>query len=149
MALREIRRRLSYLGSRCAPRRRITPDGRRRIQSNQSSGDDMSATDTAIVNTKANDSAIAALVARAAAITVKDQETYIDAAAIKRDAQSYLKNVGFELDPGIAKAKDTLDHLKDQKQKWVGPAKEIVDSITTRMQNYAAEEKRKAQVEED
>lgn len=85
---------------------------------------------------------------RANALVVCDADSYRLAAEGEVEVKNYVKNVGFELDPGIAKAKDTLDHLKNQKAKFVDPANQILAVFKDKRTAYAAEEKRKADEEQ-
>jgi multidrug efflux pump subunit AcrA (membrane-fusion protein) len=83
------------------------------------------------------------------ALVVRDQESFVVARTIQKDWDSYIKTVGFELDPGIAKAKDTLDHLRAQKEKYVGPAKIYKEKARQKADAWAAEEKRLAAIEQE
>jgi DNA repair exonuclease SbcCD ATPase subunit len=70
---------------------------------------------------------VVALQTRFAAIqTITTTEQHREMAAIKLDAKGYIANVGFELDPGISKAKEVVRHLEEQKAKYVDPAKAIL-----------------------
>ena len=95
------------------------------------------------------ESPLAELKHRTDALAVTDQESFVIARTIQKDWDGYIKQVGFELDPGIAKAKSTLDHLKDQKEKYVGPAKQYKELARQKADAWAAEEKRLARIEED
>lgn len=86
---------------------------------------------------------------RAEALVVSDPQTYQEACQIGLDAKAYIKRVGFEFDPGIEAAKDTLDLLKNQKAKFVDPAKRIVEVTSTKGENWRTEEKRLAQQEQE
>lgn len=98
---------------------------------------------------QAIESGLAALRSRAEAIVVRDAEGYAAACQIALDGRAYIKRVGFELDPGIASAKDHLDLLKNQKAKFVDPAKQIVEVAAQKAEQWKAEERRKAAAEEE
>src|SRR5580698_10253390 len=95
----------------------------------------------------AMESSLAALRSRANAVKVWDAESYAAACQIALDGRAYIKRVGFELDPGIASAKDHLDLLKNQKAKFVEPAKQIVEVAAQKAEQWKAEERRKAEAE--
>jgi hypothetical protein len=99
------------------------------------------------VNTQQIESNLAQLMKRSQALVVRDQNTFVEARTIQKDLDAYIKSVGFELDEGIAKAKGTLDHLKDQKEKFVAPARAQKDAIRQKADDWSAEEKRKAAAE--
>ena len=107
----------------------------------------MSTTALAAPDEKKLESNLAILQQRAIAIVVRDADSYRLCCEGKAEAQKYIKDAGFELDPGIAKAKDTYDHLRNQKAKYVDPAKAIVDCFATKAEDYRTEEKRKADEE--
>lgn len=98
---------------------------------------------------QAIESGLAALRSRAEAIVVRDADGYSAACQIALDGRAYIKRVGFELDPGIASAKDHLDLLKNQKAKFVDPAKQIVEVAAQKAEQWKAEERRKAAAEEE
>jgi hypothetical protein len=81
-------------------------------------------------------------------IVVRTQEDYRSICEVEANAKTYIKRVGAELDPGIAKAKDTLDHLKNQKAKYVDPAKMIQDAANRKGIDFKTEERRKAEAEQ-
>lgn len=81
-------------------------------------------------------------------ITITDKITYTSMLAAKTAAQNYIKAVGHELDPGIQKAKELLDHLKQQKAKFVDPAEEIIETAKVELKKYITEEERKAAEEQ-
>lgn len=83
------------------------------------------------------------LKAKVGSIVVADKITYTDMLTAKTNLQKYVKAVGYELDPGIAKAKDLLDHLKAQKAKFVDPAEELIEKAVTDCKAYIVEEERK------
>ena len=94
-------------------------------------------------------SVLKSLHARAEAIVVVDADSYATACQIALDGRAYIKKVGFELDPGIQSAKDHLDLLKNQKAKFVDPAKEIVEVAARKAEAWKAEERRKAEAEQE
>lgn len=86
---------------------------------------------------------------RANAIVVHTQEDYVLACQVALDGRTYIKKVGYELDPGINSAKEHLDLLKNQKAKFVEPAKVIVEVAAQKAEHWKAEERRKAAAEEE
>lgn len=98
---------------------------------------------------QAIETGLVALRSRAEAIAVRDSDSYAAACQIALDGRAYIKRVGFELDPGIASAKDHLDLLKNQKAKFVDPAKQIVEVAAQKAEAWKAEERRKAAAEEE
>ncbi len=115
----------------------------------QTTEEPMSETATAIQpQVKAMERKLAILAGRAQAIAVIDQDSYREACQISLDAKAYVKAVGFELDPGIESAKQTLDILKSQKAKFIDPAKQIIETASSKAEQWRAEEKRKADAEE-
>lgn len=98
---------------------------------------------------QAIESSLVMLRARAEAILVRDAESYAAACQVALDGRAYIKRVGFELDPGIASAKDHLDLLRNQKAKFVEPAKQIVEVAAQKAEQWKAEERRKAEQEQE
>jgi hypothetical protein len=78
-------------------------------------------------------------------ITTADQ--YRDMADNVTAVRVYMKSVGFELDPGIAKAKETYDHLKNQKAKYIQPAQTIEETARAKMAAYNERERLAAEAE--
>lgn len=107
----------------------------------------MSTTALATPDEKKLEIGLVSLRDRANAIVVRDEGTYREACQITLDARAYIKAVGFELDPGISKAKETYDHLKNQKDKFVAPAKAIAETASKKGEDWRAEEKRQAEAE--
>lgn len=108
----------------------------------------MSDTTTAIQpQVQALEGKLAVLRSRAEGIVVRDPDSYRDCCEGKAEAQKYIKDAGFELDPGIAKAKETYDHLRNQKAKFVDPAQAIVKIFAQKAEDYRTEEKRLAAIE--
>ena len=85
---------------------------------------------------------------RANAIVVQTAEQYAAACQIALDGRSYIKDVGFKLDPGIESAKKHLDFLRNEKGKYVDPAKQIVEIAAQKAEAWKAEERRKAEAEQ-
>ena len=106
-------------------------------------------TQLAQIDTKPIENKLAALNARAQAIVVSDQPTYVEARQIELDAKAYIKSVGHELDPGIESARSHLDLLRNQKNKFTEPAKAVLDIVARKANDWTAEERRKAKIEED
>jgi len=109
----------------------------------------MATTEVVRVETKKIETALTSLRERANAIVVSDADSYAAACQIALDGRAYIKNVGFELDPGIASAKDHLDLLRNQKAKFVDPAKQIVEVAAQKAEAWKAEERRKAAAEQE
>lgn len=89
------------------------------------------------------------LTARENKILVTDQASYTLAANFLIEAKSYVKDVGSKLDPGINSAKTHLDFLKNQKSGYVDPVKRLIEMVQTRAENWRAEEKRLALLEQE
>lgn len=89
------------------------------------------------------------LKSRAESVIVRDPDSYQVACQVALDGRQYIKNVGFELDPGIGSAKAHLDLLKTQKEKFIGPAKQIVEIAAQKAELWKSEERRKAAAEEE
>lgn len=89
------------------------------------------------------------LKARVEAIVVKDQAGYVSACELVKEGRSFIKDVGFKLDPGIESSKKHLEFLKGEKEKYVGPAKQIVAIAEQKAEAWKAEERRKAAAEEE
>src|SRR6266852_1626351 len=102
-----------------------------------------------VAKVNAIESGLVALRSRAEAIIVRDAESYAAACQVALDGRAYIKRVGFELDPGIASAKDHLDLLRNQKAKFVDPAKVIVEVAAQKAEQWKAGERRKAEQEEE
>lgn len=87
--------------------------------------------------------------ARCEAIVVRDQQDYIAVCELVKEGRSYIKDVGFKLDPGINSAREHLDFLRQEKEKYVGPAKQIVGIAERKGEEWKAEERRRAAAEEE
>ena len=85
---------------------------------------------------------------RVEAITVRNAEDYVAVCELVKEGRSYIKDVGFKLDPGISSARDHLDFLRQEKEKYVGPAKQIVGIAERKGEDWKAEERRKAEEEQ-
>jgi hypothetical protein len=86
---------------------------------------------------------------RCEAITVRNQDDYIAVCELVKEGRSYIKDVGFKLDPGINSAREHLDFLRQEKEKYIGPAKQIVGIAERKGEDWKAEERRKAAAEEE
>lgn len=82
-------------------------------------------------------------------LTVATPDAYREMCVLVLAARNYVKDVGAKLDPGINSAKAHLDFLKNEKAKYVDPAKQIGELGAQKAEAYAGEERRKAKVEED
>ena len=107
----------------------------------------MSTQETALANRIEQE--ITALQTSANAIVVRDQQSYIGACVFVVACRNKIKGVGFELDPGIAKAKESYDHLRNQKAKWVERYAGPIETVAKKAEAWKAEERRLAQVEQD
>ena len=99
---------------------------------------------------------ISALQVQAARIVVKDRSTYQDACQFVLTVRARIKAVGRELDPGINKAKEVVDVAKDalnllklQKDKWVNLYATPASLVENRAAAWMAEDNRQRQVEQD
>jgi hypothetical protein len=92
---------------------------------------------------------LAALRERAQAIIVRNADEYTQACQVALDCRAYIKDVGFKLDPGINSAKTHLDFLRNEKSKYTEPAKQIGEIAAQKAEAWKAEERRKAQAEQD
>ncbi|MGC2658835.1 MAG: hypothetical protein WA324_12830 [Bryobacteraceae bacterium] len=86
---------------------------------------------------------------RAEAIVVVDQESYALACAIVLDGRKEVKAIGFVLDPGINSAKEHLEELCRQKAAFVDRITPIVAIAEQKAEAWKADERRKAQQEQD
>lgn len=108
----------------------------------------MATDSTAIQKVEAQlSTSLAVLSEMSKSIVVRDANSYREAGEGKLEAQNYVKRVGHELDAGIYKAKEVYDYLRNQKAKFVDPAKEIIASFDDKMVAYRTEEKRLAEIE--
>jgi len=92
---------------------------------------------------------ITALMSRAESIVVSDQDTYRDACQITLDGRAKVRAIGAELDPGIHSAQATLDLLKNQKKRWVERYTLPIEMAARKAEDWKADERRKAQIEQD
>lgn len=92
---------------------------------------------------------LALLRSRAQAIIVRNADEYTQACQVALDCRAYVKDVGFKLDPGINSAKTHLDFLRNEKSKYTEPAKQIAEIAAQKAEAWKAEERRKAQAEQD
>jgi hypothetical protein len=110
----------------------------------------MSATATGTDLVKVNiEMALTGLRDRANAIVVHDQESYILACQIALDARSYMKDVKSKLGPGIDSAKTHLQRLQNDMKAYLAPAEAIDQAASQKAEGWKAEERRKAQVEQE
>jgi hypothetical protein len=86
---------------------------------------------------------------RAQAIVVHDANEYQQACQVALDCRAYVKDVGFKLDPGINSALVHLNFLRNEKNRFIEPAKQIAEIAAQKAEAWKAEERRKAQVEQD
>src|ERR1700689_2098502 len=86
---------------------------------------------------------------RAVEIAVVDAASYSEACQGALAGRKEIKNIGFALDPGIASAKSHLDDLKFQKSAHVDKWTPTVALYEQKAEAYKAEERRKAQIEQD
>jgi len=93
---------------------------------------------------------------QAASIVVKDRAGYQDACQFVLQVRARIKAVGRELDPGISKAKEVVDVAKDalnllklQKDKWVSLYATPASLVENRAAAWMAEDNRQRQIEQD
>jgi hypothetical protein len=106
-------------------------------------------TNLAQIDTKAIETKLSVLKARAEAIQVKDQESYVTACSLALECRAEIKAIGFVYDPLIADAKRHLDVIKNEKARYTGPPSEIDAVVSKKAADFKAEERRLAQVETD
>lgn len=106
-------------------------------------------TSLSLVDTKQIESGLAVLRHDAETLTVRDQQSYIDAAQIENACKAYVRDVKAKMGPGIESAKSHLDFLKSEMQKYIIPAETILETIKGKRLAFAMEEKRQAKIEED
>jgi uncharacterized membrane protein YqiK len=82
-------------------------------------------------------------------IEVSDRDSYARLLEARLLVKAYKKSVGHELDPGIDKAKELLDLLKNQKAKFIDPADVIYDGATARAKAWLDEDERLRRAEQD
>ena len=71
---------------------------------------------------------LADLKAKVEAMVVASDDDYRNVVALRLEGQNYIKSVGFELDPGIASAKQHWEFLKGRKERLTAPAEVIVEA---------------------
>ena len=101
------------------------------------------------VATQEISNALLSLRSEGEALVVATQEDYVAACEVAKKGRAYIKNVGFKLDPGIESAKAHLEFLKSEKEKYIAPARQIVDAVTRKAEDWKAEERRKAAAEQE
>ena len=106
-------------------------------------------TSLSLVDTKQIESGLAVLRHDAETLTVRGQQSYIDAAQIENACKAYVRDVKAKMGPGIESAKSHLDFLKSEMQKYIIPAETILETIKGKRLAFAMEEKRQAKIEED
>jgi DNA repair exonuclease SbcCD ATPase subunit len=94
------------------------------------------------------DNILTSLTERERGLTVTDQQSYTAAANFILEANSYVKDVGAKLDPGINSAKTHLDFLKNQKAGYVEPVKRLAQLVKERCETFRANEKARAEAEQ-
>jgi len=109
----------------------------------------MGTTAIAPIDTKPIENKLATLQQRATAIQVVDQESYAAACQIVLDGRQEVRAIGFVLDPGIDSAKRHLETLRNQKAQFVNRITPIVEIAAQKAEAWKAEERRKAQQEQD
>jgi hypothetical protein len=95
------------------------------------------------------ESKVMSLRERAEAIQVRDQPSYIEACQIVKAGRAEIKAIGFVLDPGIGSAKEHLDKLKSDKQKFVAQVEPVVKLAETKAEMWVRQERESAQREQD
>jgi hypothetical protein len=102
---------------------------------------------TALAVEQKLETSITVLQRRAQEIQVIDPQSYTEACAIALDGRAQIKGIGFELDPGIAAAKGTLDLLRQQKQKWVDRVTPSVELAAQKAETWKRAEREAAERE--
>jgi hypothetical protein len=82
-------------------------------------------------------------------IEVTDRDSYARLLEARLLVKSYKTAVGHELDPGIDKAQELLDLLKNQKAKFIDPADVIYKDATERAKIWLVEDERLRSAEQD
>ena len=82
--------------------------------------------------------------ARAEALQVTDQISYVAATSLVVELRAYVKDVKNKLGPGINSAKAHLDFLKNQQTQYVSPIEDIIGIAERKAETWVAEERRQA-----
>jgi hypothetical protein len=90
------------------------------------------------------ESKVLSLKERAEAIQVTDQPSYVEACQIVKAGRAEIKAIGFVLDPGIGSAKEHLDKLKSDKQKFVAQVEPVVKMAETKAETWVRQEREAA-----
>jgi hypothetical protein len=98
--------------------------------------------------TKGLEVGLEALRKRANEIVVKDSDSYKENAQFLVEVRNFQKRVGFVTDPYIAFAKEALDKAKDEKNKYIQPAKEIEEIVSAKGEAWVKAEREAAAAEE-
>lgn len=83
------------------------------------------------------------------AIVVTDQQSYVEACELVKTGRAYIKDVGFKLDPGIESARQHLDFLRGEKNKFTEPAKAVISIAEGKAESWKRSEREAAQREQD
>lgn len=102
-----------------------------------------------VVDTRPIESKLSILKEKADAIVVHDQTSYAIACQLVLEGRAEVKAIGFALDPGITSAKAHLDELRNRKASFVDRVTPIIKAAEQKAESWKAEERRKAQAEED
>jgi hypothetical protein len=86
--------------------------------------------------------------ARAEAIQVTDQESYITAGSLVVELRTYVKDVKAKLGPGIDSAKKHLDFLRNQQLQYTAPIETIISIAERKAEAWIAEDRRIRAAEE-
>lgn len=82
-----------------------------------------------------------------AIVKAEVQSQYIELRNLQKEWDAYLEGCDRFFDAGIAKAKATLDHLKDQKSQFYNPGLAEKNRVRLLADEWSAEEKRQAAAE--
>ncbi|HVI10514.1 MAG TPA: hypothetical protein VND65_19655 [Candidatus Binatia bacterium] len=81
-------------------------------------------------------------------IAVTDQTSFIKAAEVKVELESYVRAVEHHFEPQLAPAEETVAKLKLQMSNLLAPAKQWLKGVIDRRKKWAEEERRRAEAEE-
>ena len=85
----------------------------------------------------------------ASEIEVVDQTTFISSAATKLDFENYIRAVEDHFEPELAPAEETVKRVKLQISMFVTPVKQWLVALNNRRREWAADERKAAQDEQD
>lgn len=83
------------------------------------------------------------------AITVRNKDEYTVACELVVRGRTIIKRRKAEDEPGIISAKAHLDLLKNEQKRHVSEIEEIIVAVELKAEQWAAEERRQAKIEQD